>query len=107
MPKNPEGTRRGYVWWLRSCVILALGLACWLSRMPPAVDSATLILDPCYQQALGVALKEGLRFGREIVFTSGPLAYFTYPPYDPDLYGIKLWLWDVLLGGSRSAGVHS
>ncbi len=84
----------------QSGLILVLALLCWLARISPPRGSATLELDPSYQQALGVALTHGLRFGREIVFTSGPLAYFTASPFDPALYTAKLWLWEVLLGAS-------
>ncbi len=84
----------------QSAAILGLALLCWLARISPPRGSATLELDPSYQQALGVALTHGLRFGREIVFTSGPLAYFTASPFDPQLYAAKLWLWEVLLGAA-------
>ncbi len=84
--------------WIRIALILALAVGCWLARMSPPRVSAALELDPSYQQALGEALVSGLRFGREIVFTSGPLAYFTDSPFDPRLYGAKLWLWEGLLG---------
>ncbi|MEO6708147.1 MAG: hypothetical protein ABI054_03765 [Planctomycetota bacterium] len=84
--------------WLRVSVLLALGLLCFLARVSAPRDSAALDLDQTYQQVLGVALRQGLRFGREIVFTSGPLAYFSWSPFDPQLYAQKLWLWEVLFG---------
>src|SRR5689334_22623577 len=84
----------------RWVVLLVLAVLGWLSRMSPPAPTTTLHLDGTYLQVLGQALKSGLRFGREIVFTSGPLAYFPSAPYDADLYAAKLWLWEVLLGGA-------
>jgi hypothetical protein len=66
--------------------------------MPRA--SAALELDPSHQQALGHALQQGLRFGREIVATNGLLGYFMASPFDAALYDAKLWLWEGLLQGA-------
>jgi hypothetical protein len=87
----------------RWVALVSLGLLCWLSRVSLPHASATVELDPTYAEALGTALKQGLRFGREIVFTSGPLAYFTSSPYDPELYAAKFWLWEVLFGALVAA----
>jgi len=84
--------------WARGTLILALGTLLWLVRMSLPRESATLELDMTYRQALGVALVEGLRFGHDIVFTSGPLAHFRQTPFLPELYAAKLWLWEVALG---------
>ncbi len=101
---HPEASvRRGSMSRIRWVALVALALLCWLSRMSLPHNSATVELDPTYTQVLGQALKLGLRFGREIVFTSGPLAYFTATPYDPQLYAAKFWLWAVLFGAFVSA----
>src|SRR5688572_15116397 len=98
MPHTEAKARRRSLPWARLVTLLGLSLLCLLSRISPPKDSATVELDPTYLQVLGTALKEGLRFGREIVFTSGPLAYFSWSPFDPQLYAAKLWLWELLFG---------
>ncbi|HUR27420.1 MAG TPA: hypothetical protein VM509_04485 [Planctomycetota bacterium] len=87
----------------RRAVLFVLAILGWLSRMSPPVPTTSLHLDGTYLQVLGEALKRGLHFGRDIVFTSGPLAYFPSAPYDPDLDAAKLWLWEILLGGTVAA----
>lgn len=50
---------------------------------PPAGDG----LDASYSAVLGWAMSNGLDWGRDIVFTFGPLGYFPpHSPYLPDLY---------------------
>ncbi|HTF89884.1 MAG TPA: hypothetical protein VK843_15830 [Planctomycetota bacterium] len=100
MQEVPGERQRGSSSWIRIALILLLGTAYWLSRTSPPDPAVTLALDPSYQQSLGVALAQGMRFGREIVFTSGPLAYFTYSPYVPELFWAKCWLWEGLLGAA-------
>jgi hypothetical protein len=95
-PGHPTGTLARL---LRALCLIALAGSMWLARMSPPRDPATLDLDGSYQQSLGVALSEQLAFGREIVFTSGPLAYFRMSPYVAELYWAKFWLWEVALGG--------
>ncbi|MEO6711382.1 MAG: hypothetical protein ABI054_09240 [Planctomycetota bacterium] len=96
-----HGERQPASWsWIRIALILLLGTAYWLSRTSPPQPAVTLALDPTYQQSLGVALAQGMRFGRDIVFTSGPLAYFTYSPFVPELFWAKCWLWEGVLGAA-------
>src|SRR5262249_42750666 len=64
----------------------------------PPVQTASLELDGSWQQALGVALREGLRFGHDIVFTYGPLGYFSESPYDAALFWNKLFAWEIGYG---------
>lgn len=87
---------------LVTLLALAAGLCVWLSGVSPVQMPATVELDPCYQQALARAWNEGMRFGREVIYTNGPFSYFLASPYDADLYGAKLWLWEVLLRGGTT-----
>ncbi|HEV7735668.1 MAG TPA: hypothetical protein VGR62_26070 [Candidatus Binatia bacterium] len=43
-------------------------------------------VDPAYQMALVAAMRQGLQFGRDIVFTFGPLGFLHVPMFDPVLY---------------------
>lgn len=77
-------------------VLLALLL--WVAQAQPAAPSAAAGLDASYVQALGEALKHGLVFGEQLVFTYGPLGWFPSGAYDPELAWLRYVCVDVGLG---------
>lgn len=87
---------------LATLFALFAGLCVWFAGVSPVQMPATVELDPCYQQALAHAWTEGMRFGREVIYTNGPFSYFLASPYDADLYSSKLWLWEILLRGGTT-----
>ena len=73
---------------------LVLTLASWAVLfdvpVPPAPD-----LDASWQQVLGLAALKPWAFGREIVFTGGPLAFLNLPYTTPETVTLRL-VWDAL-----------
>jgi len=68
----------------------------WLSLFVFPLVPAAKNIDQSWRQALGHALKHGLSFGDEIIWTLGPLGYFYISPYDPDLFWAKLG-WEAVI----------
>lgn len=68
-------------------VLLVAGLWLCLIRVPamPTTD-----LDPSWRMALGYAVEHGWQFGRDIVFTYGPLGYVLAPTNSGSLYNQQL-----------------
>lgn len=90
-----------------------LGLAdalSWLAIVVVAINHLALApptmprtgLDPGWQAALNHTFLHGSVFGRDIVFTFGPLGFLHLPMFDPALYG-----WCVLFGGALAIVVAS
>lgn len=73
---------------------LFLGLTLILFALPLAPRMPAAGLDPSFAFALNMAVSQGLRFGREIVFTLGPYASTYTAMYHPATDGL------MLLGGS-------
>jgi len=46
--------------------------------------------DPSYQLALNWAFSHGLQFGRDIIFTFGPLGFLHVPRFDPSLQQLRV-----------------
>lgn len=79
-------------------VCWALGLALfWLSTIQLPIDIADDNIDHSWQQSLGYFLKMRYQAGRDYLFTNGPLGYFEYTRYDPDLFWSK-YAWEVTTG---------
>ena len=57
----------------------------------PAMPSAGL--DPAWIMVLGRALSEGWQFGRDVVFTYGPLGALAVPSFYPGLFPIAAAFW--------------
>jgi hypothetical protein len=65
--------------WVLGAVLVLLT---WPTRFAPPIVG----LDPSWHTGLAVAVKEGLQFGQEVVFTYGPLGFLDYPSvWYPDL----------------------
>ncbi len=73
---------------------LGLTLVSWMVLfdvpLPPAPE-----LDASWQQVLGLAAVRHWAFGREIVFTGGPLAFLNLPYTTPETVTLRL-VWDAL-----------
>lgn len=80
----------------RGLGLLLLVLLVWSAHLAPVVPSAGAELDPSWQQSLGRALREELRFGTQIHFTYGPLGWFLESPYDAGLFWTKALLFEAV-----------
>ncbi len=87
VPRFTAGERVGWI---------VLALILWLSRLRLPVDPAIPELDPSWQQALNYALAHGIRFGRELVFTFGPMGGPAHARYEPTLVWQQLFLFEFL-----------
>jgi hypothetical protein len=83
---HPVQTR---LFWL---VLLAL---LWVTRFTAPEHPGVPEIDPSWHQALGWGLAHGLQFGRDIVFTYGPLGWFAHSAWQPELFGWKLWFFEI------------
>lgn len=82
----------------RSASMLAwalLALLVWSTHASWMQRCAGSELDLSWQQSLGRALREEHVFGREILFTYGPLGYFLESPYDPALFWTRTLVFGV------------
>jgi hypothetical protein len=106
---NPRSARvgtpqpRGGIWptLVLALAAIPLGAAFFTSTAP----SATEDLDPSWKAVLTHDLLEGRRFGRDTVFTTGPLVSLItdHPPYVPGIYQASVI--GRLLLGIGAAGV--
>jgi len=78
--RGPLGWAAG--WLGAGGLVAVVWLGFWRFPAPPDVD-----LDSSWRVTLGWALAHGLQFGREVVFTEGPLGYLVGATYD----GLHLW----------------
>lgn len=67
--------------WTTILLVLVIGVASW----PVAYGPARIGVDPSWGAALGYALEHGEHFGRDIVWTYGPLGFLAigWPWYGP------------------------
>ena len=79
----------------RGLGVLLLVLLVWSAHLSPVATRAGAELDPSWQQSLGRALREGLRFGHDVLFTYGPFGYFLQSPHDPALYWTKTLVFEL------------
>jgi hypothetical protein len=89
---TPRGGTQAVGWFL-------LGLLIWLAHMRLPLTPALPDLDQSWQQALSRALLQGLRFGRELVFTYGPLGGVQQARYEPALFWPQILLFEFLFKG--------
>lgn len=66
-------------------------LLLWFAFLHPPESSAGPGIDGSWAQAYGEILKSDLRLGVDIVFTFGPLGYFSRSPYDSELIHAAFW----------------
>src|SRR4051794_27622935 len=67
--------RMGEMAWWKPVATLALALAAWpVPGMQPRAG-----LDPSWQIALHMAASDRLTYGRDVVFTYGPLGFLSIP----------------------------
>jgi len=59
-------------------------------------------LDPSWMMVLLHASAKGWQFGKDIVFTYGPLGFFAAPQFYPGLYEIALGFWLVFYGATAA-----
>ncbi len=74
---------------------LGVGLMLWIVPWLPLVPSATL--DQGWMIGLAVACERNMAFGRELVFTYGPLSCLATWEYWPSLYGHAIAFWAVFV----------
>lgn len=75
--------------------MVVLVLLVWSAHLAPLFARAGGELDPSWQQSLGRALREELRFGHDVLFTYGPLGYFLQSPFDPGLFWTKVLVFEL------------
>ncbi len=90
----PVSARRGGAVRVAELVVVLLAVRA-LGLPEPRMPALTV--DPSYQVALNRAFLDGLQFGRDIVFTFGPLGFLHVPMFDPALQGLQV-VFGVLLG---------
>lgn len=72
-----------------SSLILVLMLLPWRPDFP---DSG---LDPSWKEVIEWGLLQGQAFGRDLIFTFGPLGFLYTRLYHPELFGVLLGFWFV------------
>ena len=82
-------TERGMAKIIASLALSIFWMLLLLPWNPLMPDSG---LDPSRIQVLGFAFVKDLQFGRDLIFTYGPLGFLSGPFYDPETY------WWVLIG---------
>jgi hypothetical protein len=68
-----DWSRVGALWWLPAAAFIG-----WLTWPYPSVDASAGV-DPSWAVALHLAADRGLDFGRDILFTYGPLGFLSQP----------------------------
>jgi len=74
------------LWYVTALAVLVISIP-WHMSMPAAE------LDPSWQMAIHYAYAQGMQFGRDVVFTFGPLGFLWLPQYYPDHYYSMLAFW--------------
>ncbi len=83
-------------------LLAALFVVARFVRVEPA---ATTDLDDSWQQIIGNAFARGDQWGRDVVFTFGPLGYFTRGTFIPELYWWKVLWWELGLKALVALGL--
>jgi len=78
--------RYSLLWYVIGLLVLVISIP-WNMSMPTAK------LDPSWQMAIHYAYAHGMQFGRDVVFTFGPLGFLWLPQYYPDHYYTMLAFW--------------
>lgn len=87
------GEDKDNIW--RKVAIVFGGTIVLLWNLPWTVITPTSGLDPSWSLALGIAVQDGLQFGKNIIWTYGPLGFLGQPVFYPDHL---LWLISALFG---------
>ena len=82
---------------LGSFVVLTVLI--WIARLRLPLPPAGVEVDEAWQQGLARGLVSGLRWGRDLWFTHGPLGAFPYGRYEPALFEWKLYGWELVFKG--------
>lgn len=75
--------------------IVVLAALFVVSRFVGPTPAASIDLDGSWQQIIGNAIARGDQWGRDVVFTFGPLGYFASGTYIPELYWWKVLWWEI------------
>ncbi len=78
----------------------AVAYALWAAHFEQPKPTGDVDLDASWQQALCQALVQGLQFGRDLVFTFGPLSALHHGRYQPELWWSKVLLWEFVWKGA-------
>ena len=84
--------------WLAGLALLLLALLPW---RPLLYDAA---LDPSRQMVLHWAYAKGIVFGRDLVFTYGPLGFLNWRYYHPETFALLMTLRGLLAIHRRNVG---
>lgn len=76
-----------------------VGFVIWIAFARWPIAPAAPELDASWQQALSHALAHGVRFGRELVFTFGPLGGPEHARYEPALFWPQIIVFEFLFKG--------
>lgn len=82
---------------------LVLVLINILMQPPWRAGLPSVSLDPSWQMVVLHAAAHGWQFGKDIVFTYGPLGFIMSSQYDPELYGLALTFWVIFYGTLAAA----
>lgn len=91
--QNSESSVRNSV---TSALALIIGFVYTLLLLPPWIPTfltAAEYRDPSWQYMLHEGFAKQLEFGREIVFTYGPLGFLTKQMYHPQTFNLMLGIW--------------
>src|SRR5262245_60177329 len=70
------------------------GALLWVTLLIFPAHPIDTLCDDSWNTLLAHDLLQGVQFGKDSIFTYGPLAYLfsPYPPFDPELHGLRLFL---------------
>jgi hypothetical protein len=104
MSRDPDPTGHRAASWVATG---ALSLLVVLVVRPPWAPTPYLDwLDDAWRLALSVSFLEGRAFGREVIFTFGPLGFLHNPGPMPGTYPLALAAWVVLASLMWAAAFH-
>src|SRR5262245_61718678 len=80
--------------WPRWLLLAGSGVLLWVTLLIFPTRPLDTLCDDSWNTLLAHDLIQGVQFGRDSIFTYGPLAYLfsPHPPFDPELHGLRMFL---------------
>src|SRR5580704_14856067 len=98
--RNPGGTRPSAGIWRLAGTITLISSSCF--HFPQATLNSGM--DPSWMAVLVYAYEKGMQFGRDIVYTYGPLGFLSVECFTPHAAVLRI-LFEIIFGAGIGAGL--
>ncbi len=100
VPTGPQATAKAPIFSGAAILVVLINV---ILQPPWQVGMPSSSLDPSWAMVLLHAFDHGWQFGKDLIFTYGPLGFIMVPQYHPGLYWVSLAYW-LLFHGALALG---